>query len=119
MPLWPLEKWGIPMTNKKTGGWKFLDLSAQFVSAAVADHAEVVESEVEMEIHCNGCGDRAFAWGNTRKEARNRIRLLLQKGKWAAVFDRKVNDGEYPYCGKCVKSIFPNLKARLRSQSTR
>lgn len=99
----------------KPRGWKLPMVSAQMTATKVCECAEVIESEVEVELECAGCTVTTTAWGHTRTEAYQRLREVV-KG-WGVIFDREVNDGEYPYCPKCIKSIFPNLKARLRAEA--
>lgn len=89
-------------------------VSANLTPKVVAERGEVLESEVEVAVECAGCGATQRAWATTRRQAFKRLAEVV-KG-WGMVFDREVNDGEYPYCPACIKSVFPNLQARLRAE---
>lgn len=100
--------------TNRTAGWKFPHVTARLTTLAVVEQAEVEESEVEIKVECAGCGTPANAWGPNQRTARKRLAEVV--AGWGVVFDRDVNDGEYPYCPACLKSIFPKLQARLRAE---
>lgn len=89
-------------------------VSANLTTVKVVECAEVVESEVELNVECAGCSKVEKAWGDNKTEAVKRLRTVV-KG-WGVIFDREVNDGDYPYCPDCIASIFPNLQARLKAE---
>lgn len=80
---------------------------------AVANQCEVTEREVTGKVECAGCGqcveEIARSYRLVKKQLAERC-----KG-WGRVFDWEVNDGMYSYCPTCIKSMFPNLQARLRA----
>lgn len=92
---------------------KLSSVFANLTATGVVELAEIEEKSVEIKVECGGCGLVAEAWADTAREARKR--LARRCIGWGVVFDREVNDGNYPYCPRCIKSIFPNLQARLKA----